>query len=397
MDVILGGGPAGLAAYRAYRRRSPDRPVQIIYPEPFPYSRAILPRILAGELPEDTAAEPPREGTPDWLQGAVVTIDPVVRLLRLNDGRQLSFDRALIATGSVASRPPIPGLNGSGVHTLRELADVHALQALRPGRAVVLGAGPVGLQAALALATRGFTVRVLEVREHLLAEQLDPLAAALYRRRLEERGLSFSFSRHLTAVNRTPGGLELLVDGEVWSAETLVVATGVRPRLDFLGAFAPADGRGLPVNDRLETVWPGVYAAGDVALVPDLLTGFVAPSPIWPHATRSGQMAGANLAGADRRYPGVFGHQHPFSLAGLPAVSVGRVLPETGDEVLWQHPAPEVYRRLVFRGQRLVGALSVGEIQGAGTLAALILSGRPVRPDAPRLLSGGALAGAFAS
>lgn len=394
MDVVLGGGPASLAAYQAYRRRDPQHQLRIIYPEPFPYSRAVLPRILAGELPEGPLGEPLAA---DHFQGSVIALDPVAHLLRLNDGQPIPFDRALIATGSIASRPPIPGLNGSGIHTLRELADVQTLQALRPGRAVILGAGPVGLQAALALTARGFTVRVLELREQLLPEQLDPLAAGLYQRRLEARGLSFFFSRHLTEVNQAPGGLELMVDGEVWSTETLLVATGVRPRLDFLGSFAPVDGRGLPVNDRLETVWPGIYAAGDVALVPDLLTGSVAPSPIWPHATRSGKIAGANLAGDDQLYPGVFGHQHPFSLAGLAAISVGRLQPEAGDEVLWRHTAPEVYRRLVFREDRLVGALSVGDIQGVGTLAALILSGRPVRAAASRLLAGGSLAGTLAS
>jgi nitrite reductase (NADH) large subunit len=376
--VIIGTSAAGLAAAETLRRFAPPSSITLISEEPhLPYSRPLLTYLLGGEVRLEQV----------WLRGPdyfhqwgfkallgelVVQVDPQARQVRLASGQACEYDRLLIASGA---RPRLLGVAGEdlpGVHTLRNLADWQRLAASLPQRGApvtVVGAGPVGLKAAEALARRGYRVNLLEAESRPLPRLLDETAAALLQQALTRIGLDIFLNTRPAAFLGEKGRLKALAleDGRELPSEVALLAVGVTPRVEFLAGTGLAGAAGISVDPFLKTSHPDIYAAGDCIQAHHLITGAQASYQIWPAAVAQGQVAGANLAGAGRRYDGLL-PQNSIALGDFKIITGGLLIPEAEEGEIFREldPHREQYRRLVFQQGRLVGLTLVGQVNQAG-------------------------------
>ncbi|MHB8765453.1 MAG: NADH-dependent phenylglyoxylate dehydrogenase subunit epsilon [Deferrisomatales bacterium] len=382
--VIVGAGHAALAAVRQVRFHDADGAITLVAREPgLPYSPTILPWVVSGRVPaERTPLVEPRyfeELGAELRPGQeVVGVDPGARRVTLASGETLPYDRLLLATGAAPVAPPIPGLAEVPYHRLRTLEDALALReaAGRARTALVLGGGLVGLHAAENLARAGLTVTVVEQEARLLPTYLDPEAAALVEAAFRAGGVELCLGARAVGISGAdPGVTVRLETGRACAADLLLVATGVRPELGYLAGTGVATGEGIRVDGRMRTSVEGIWAAGDVAQAP----GFFGPeprlNPVLPDAVEQGRIAGMDMAGdpAAEPYLGGVGY-NTFSFFDHHAFSVGLAAgPSAGEDVhRVLDPLAHEYRKLVFRGDTLVGAAAIDSALDPGLLWHLI-------------------------
>ncbi len=379
--VIVGNGAAGVAAADAIRRCDAGAQIVMLSDEPYPaYYRPILPFLLydapeSQNLYRDTL-HTPREV--DARPGArVCAILSNERAIILETGERLSYDKLLLATGASSARPPIPGLDGPGVYGLRTLDDAMGLKAAaeKGGRAVVIGGGRIGVKTALALRHLNIPVTIVEMLQWIIPLQFDAEVAPIFESALRDQGIQMRFGHSAREITRRKGKIESvqLDDGTQLPADFAIVAAGVRANLELARAAGIATRRGILVNTRLETSVLGIYAAGDVVETRDVATGDAIVSGIWTNAVAMGQVAGENMAGRLREYEGAFSLLNAMDLAGIPVISVGLINPPEGAG--YQVSATRrgaIYRKLVFKEERLVGMVLAGDIRRAGFYASMI-------------------------
>ncbi|MFF7965661.1 NAD(P)/FAD-dependent oxidoreductase [Streptomyces sp. NPDC007903] len=364
---------AGMAAARlAQQLEAHAGPTEtVLYgaePEP-PYNRALLADALAGRYRADALALPTgdakvRTGT------EVVAVDVRGRTLTLADGSRETYDELVLATGA---EPVLPG-HPEGAHTLRSLADCARLSrhADTAARAVVIGGGVLGVSAARALAARGLPVNIVHKGPHLVDRHLDSQAGAALRTTLGRLGVTV----HLAST----------LDGGVprTSADLVVITCGVRPRSALARAAGLPVRRGIVVDDTLACA-PHTYAIGDCA------EHRAAPYALATTAWEQADVLAARLSGADpeARYTGSRPMTRltagPVEYAAFGAC--GDADEEGADVLRIQDATRGAYKKLVLRGDRIVGAILVGDLATAGTLTRAHLTGRPVGPDPLSLLT----------
>ncbi|RST10040.1 NAD(P)/FAD-dependent oxidoreductase [Streptomyces sp. WAC05374] len=379
--VVVGGGTAGA-------RLAERLPVTLLGEEPHaPYNRVLLADVLAGRYgPEVIALPAPRDG--GARHGVRVTgVDRAARVVHCADGEAFAYDRLVLATGSNPVLPPLRGLGGgrlpAGVHAFRTLDDCLALDALvAPGvRAVVIGGGLLGVSATRALAARGAEVVLAQQGEHLMERQLDAEAARLLRRHLEaDLGVEVHTEcrvRGLRCVDDTVEAVEL-ADGFVLDADVVVIACGVRPRIGLALEAGLDVRRGIVVDDQLRTSDPYIHAIGDCA----------------EHDGRLYGLAGAALEQADAladvllhgtgAYRGTRALTR-LSMDALELAAFGEATPLPGDDTVRLADATSgAYRKVVVRGDRLVGGVLLGDLGAVGALARA-WEGDEALPEAPLL------------
>ncbi len=387
--VIIGGSIAGLSAAKAIREHDLSGEITVISGERSrPYYRPLIPLLISGEKSEDEILYPedPLEGkNVARVLGTVVGVDAKKKEVLLASGERRYFDSLLIATGGAALKPPIPGIEGKGVHPLRSM--VNALQirnaAASSASAAVLGGGLVGIKAALALRKRGGALRevtVIEVLPQLLNGRLDRRGAALVRAAVEREGVTVLTGQVVSGIIRTPSVVSgvKLSSNRMIKADLVVVAAGAKPNVAYLRRAGIGTNRGVLVNESLETNISGIYAAGDVAEGTDLLMGTEAVSGLWSNALEMGRTAGINMAGGNVKYPGLMSVMNAAEIAGVPFISVGLIEPIGGRYGTVSHEDENGYWKLVFSGDFLVGAVFVGDLQKAGIYTSLIRNRIPI-------------------
>lgn len=380
--TVAGGGIAALSAIRAIRAQDPAGAITVVSAEePGFYYRPMTPLVVRGDRePDDLLPDPAALAGLQLIRGRAVSLDAARHLLGIAGGEELQYDRLLIATGSSSRVPEIPGVGERNVHYLRTLADALSLrEAGRPGAtAVVLGGGFVGIKAATALAQRGLRVTVVEKEPQILLPRLDATGADLVVNALAARGITL-LTRETIAEILTQGRGVRLASGRTLDCDVVCIAVGVRPNVDWLAGSGVDVDRAVVVDSRMQTSCADVYAAGDVVQTRDPVSGRVVVSALWTNAVHMGRVAGATMAGVKSEYavgPEVF---NATEIEGLPMVSVGEVLVE-GDgvrEVFRRRQGP-TYRKLVFDGDVLSGAIFLGDLRGAGVYTALITSRKPL-------------------
>jgi len=309
--VVIGGVAAGMSA--AARARRVDRSLEILVLERgqhVSWAACGLPFYVSGRVasPDELILHTPdyfrRERNIDVRTGAeVVAIQPARRQVVLRGGERISYDKLVIACGARPLRE-LPGADLPHVFMLHTLEDARRLREFieqrRPQRAVVVGAGYIGLEVADALAERGLCVTVLEASPYILGRQ-DRELTEIVTRHLGARGIQFRLGTRVSAIQAEG------VEGT--PADLIVVATGVRPNVELAAEAGIELGRhgAIRVNERMETNLAGVYAAGDCAETVHVVTGAPVYIPLGTTANKMGRVAGANAAGRRERFPGVAG------------------------------------------------------------------------------------------
>ena len=369
--VIVGAGPAGIAALETIRQLgAADDEITLIGDEPA-YARMALPYWAAGEVPrahvfiaDGSYFEKLRIKT--HFGRRVKTVDTAAKQLTLDDGLVVAYDRLLIATGSSPTRPPVPGADLPGVLSFWNLDDAQrVISAVEGGRRVVLvGAGFIGLIVLNALYKRGLDLTVVEVAPHVLPRMLDATGAAMVTKWLEKKGVKVHAPAKVSGIELGADGKPRvhLAGGPTLATDLVIMATGIRTNTGFLKGSDVKVNEGVLVNEHLESSAPGVYAAGDVAEGP-VLGGGRAVHAIQPTAVEHGRVAGANMAGANRSgkaitYKGSL-LINVLDVCDLHCASFGEWAQDRDVTTVVNERRP-IYRKLVWQDDRLVGASVVG-------------------------------------
>ncbi len=288
--VIVGNGIAGVNVAAALRNASPEADVEIFASETHPlYSRVRLPEVISGaSAPEaitfykDEWYE--KRGIRVSLGSSVVSVDRAARTVRLADGRTAGYDRLVLATGASSNRPPIPGSDARGVHTLRTLEDaleIRAGVAANPGSASVIGGGLLGLEAARAMKDAGAReVRVFEIFPRLLPRQLDSAGASLLSARFAAMGIEVVCSAETESfIPDSDDPLRAfairLKDGRVFPSATTLLSMGVRPNVALAKEAGLEVNRGIVVDEFMRTSDGAIYAVGDCAEFKGIVWGII--------------------------------------------------------------------------------------------------------------------------
>jgi NAD(P)H-nitrite reductase large subunit len=307
----------------------------------------------------------------------VTGIEPKEKNLTLENGDALPYDRLLLATGSSAIRLPVIGLEGPNVHVLRTIRDAESisLSAETAERAVVIGGGRVGMKAAFALRSRGLDVAVVEKLRRVVPLQFDDVAAEIMGQAVESRGIKLFLGQTIQEVEQAEGETRTVVlnDSSRLTADLIVLAVGVQPNVELAKAAGLRINQGVLVNEYLQTSDPDIFAAGDVVETVDIVTGESLVSGLWTNAVEMGRIAGENMSGGSKKYPGAFGVLNSFELADIPTISVGLIDPPESDGCqVYADRRGDSYRKLVIQDGILKGALLVNDIEGAGVFNGLI-------------------------
>lgn len=382
--VIVGNSAAGLAAVEAVRRRDGGCPVTLVGEEARPaYSRVMLPYLLSGER-EDLSLRSPdyyRRMRVEALLGRRAVAIQADRLV-LDDGAQLPFDRLLLATGSRAAVPDIPGVEMPGVFALKTMADALAVRERLPAarHVVILGGGLICLLVVRALLKLGRSVSLLVSSDRLLSRLLDAGGAAIVHRRLSQAGVQVLTGTDARAIVANNGWVSGVVtgDGRELPADLVILAKGIRSDVELARTGGLATGRGILVDEYCRTSRADVYAAGDCAEAPDLLAPGKRTIPgNWFEAVAQGEAAGANMLDAGRPAPGAL-KMNVMDAVDTPVASIGMLdAPDAEAQVLTRE-RDGAYRKLVISRDRIVGAVLVGDVTEAGLLAMLIRQRSPI-------------------
>jgi NADPH-dependent 2,4-dienoyl-CoA reductase/sulfur reductase-like enzyme len=320
--VIVGGVAAGMSAASQARKHDPKADITVLERGPsVSYGSCGLPYYVSGliEKPEAlvvyTAEAFSRERHVSVLaRHEAVGLDPEAGVVRARtaDGtpKDFPFDALVIATGARAAVPAVPGIGSDRVFTLRTLEDGVGLRRFlddeAPSTAVVLGGGVLGLELADSLAARGIKVTVIEREAHVVPD-IEPDMAELVTRELEQSGVDVRVAATVTAITPGPSAVGVLAGGDEIACDLVLVAVGVRPNSEIAAEAGVALGAGgaIAVDEGCRTSVENVFAAGDCAEVTYVPTGGRVYIPAGNTSNKQGRVAGANAAGADRRFPGV--------------------------------------------------------------------------------------------
>jgi nitrite reductase (NADH) large subunit len=366
--VVVGNGMAGIRTLEELLKLAPGMyDITVFGAEPYPnYNRILLSPVLAGEQDFDDIVLNPLSWYADngitlHLGKQVTRIDRARRRVLAADGTEAGYDRLLLATGSLPFILPIPGKDLKGVIGYRDIDDTRTMieAAKVKRRAVVIGGGLLGLEAANGLMLRGMEVTVVHLAGWLLERQLDPVAGAMLQASLEARGLQFRLDTSTSAIVGNEAGEVAAVrfsNGDEIPADLVVMAAGIRPNTALAQEAGIHCNRGIVVNDSLQTYDPRVYAVGECASHRGVAYGLVAP--LFEQAKVCANHLATFGIGIYRGST----VSTKLKVTGIDLFSAGDFMGGDGaEEIVLSDPGAGLYRKLVIRGDRLVGACLYGD------------------------------------
>lgn len=310
--LLIGGGLASSQCAKQLREHDPQGAITLVGEEPYvPYDRPPLSKeLLRGEKSREEVFFDPEQYFHDHgieliLGVAVQRLDAAAKTATLANGEAIAFEKALIATGGRPVRLKLPGGDLPGVHYLRTLDDAAAVASeAGPGRrAVLIGAGFIGMEVAASLTRRGVQVTVIEALPHIWARFADPELAGFFQEYCAQKGVSFHTSEMVTEI-RGKGRPSSVVtrSGKELHCDFVSIGVGIVPNVELARDAGLTVDNGVVVNEHLQSSHPDIYAAGDVASYLDPVFGKRRRVEHWGHAEYSGQLAGQNMAGARNPY-----------------------------------------------------------------------------------------------
>jgi nitrite reductase (NADH) large subunit len=389
--VVIGNGMAGVACVEHILKRSPDFEITIFGDETHVnYNRILLSMVLAGEKSADEIVlndiEWYRSNNIRARLGVRIShIDRQARMVVDEEGEATPYDKLILATGSSAFIPPIPGVDKANVHVFRTLDDTQALLAKsRKGlKTVVIGGGLLGLEAARGLQVRGCDVTVIHLMDSLMERQLDATGGEYLKRRIEGLGIRVMLPRQTAALfgNGHVDGVRF-ASGEEVEAELVVIAAGIKPNAG-LGRKAGLEvDRGIVVNDFMETSDPDILAVGECTEHRGQTFGLVAP--LFDQA----RVLAATVTG--NRGP-VFTAAAPaakLKIMGVDMFSAGSIDEKAPgvEAIRYEDPALGAYKKLLIKDNRLIGMILVGDIEDEQIYMDWMRSGTDLAPMRRQLL-----------
>jgi nitrite reductase (NADH) large subunit len=398
--VMVGNGMAGVRTLEELLKIAPDLyDITVFGAEPHPnYNRILLSPVLAGEQTLEEIVLNPLSWYEEnniklHLGKKVVDVDRRNRIVKAADGTEESYDRLLIATGSNPFILPVPGKDLEGVIAYRDIADTNTMieAAQKYKHAVVIGGGLLGLEAANGLMLRGMQVTVVHIMPWLMERQLDDTAGKLLQKSLEDRGLKFMIGASTQAlIGDQDGGKAGRVmavqfkDGTEVPADLVVMAAGIRPNTELAEKIGLHCNRGIVVNDTMQTITdPRIYSIGECAAHRGIAYGLVAP------LFEQGKVCATHLAEFGiGRYTGSQ-TSTKLKVTGIDLFSAGDFMGGDGcEEIVMSDPYGGVYKKLVIKDDKLIGACMYGDTVDGSWYFKLLRDGRKISDIRDKLLHG---------
>ncbi|AIQ18219.1 nitrite reductase [Paenibacillus sp. FSL H7-0357] len=391
--ILVGNGMAGVRAIEHLLKLAPEAyEITIFGSEPHPnYNRIMLSSVLAGGASMDEIIINDLE----WYRSfnitlytghTVTSIDTVERKVYTDKGIEARYDELILATGSNPFMLPLPGAEKEGVIAFRDIKDTRIMQetSQKYKKALVIGGGLLGLEAARGLLHLGMEVSVVHIHDYIMERQLDEAASVMLRKELEEQGMKFLLKKQSEAIlgKKRVKGL-LFTDGEVAETDLIVMAVGIKPNIELARKSSIKINRGIIVNDYLETNIPGIYAVGECAEHRGIAYGLVAP------LYEQGAVLAKRLAGVPTEgYTGSI-TSTKLKVSGVDVFSAGQFTEQPGSRALrYQDEIDGVYKKLVIQDDKLIGAVLFGDTNDGAQLFSMIKKSENIKGKEKELLLG---------
>lgn len=371
--VILGASAAGINAAKTLREIDGNAEIVIASKDHKVYSRCILHHLISNKRTveelsfiQDDFFE---EYKINWIKGASAeSIDIDNKRVILDNGTKESYDKLLIATGAKAFIPPVKNLReAKNIYVLRDIEDAVGIcdKIKTELKVVIIGAGLVGMDAAVGLVERGIKPSIIEMADRILPLQLDMKAAEKYENSLKEHGAqiytSVSVQEVLVDKNMNVSGA-LLSDGSKLDCNLIICTAGVRPNVEFINDDRVAIDRGIVINERCETTCKDIYGAGDVE----------GKGQIWPIAVKQAIVAAHNMAGKEKIMNDEFSFKNSMNFFGIQTISIGSVNPTDDTFNVDIIEYKDVYKKIVHKEGKIYGALFQGDTSYCGVYTQII-------------------------
>jgi nitrite reductase (NADH) large subunit len=393
--VMVGNGMAGVRTLEELIKLQPEMyEITVFGAEPYPnYNRILLSPVLAGEQKVDDIIL----NSYEWYAENKITLHTNKTITEINrarrtvmaaDGTACEYDRLLLATGSNPFMLPVPGKDLDGVISYRDIRDTEAMidAAATHKRAVVIGGGLLGLEAANGLKLRGMDVTVVHVMPWLMERQLDETSGKLLQQSLEAKGISFMMQAQTAALEGNAAGRVAAVafkDGTRIAADLVVMAVGIRPNTQLAESAGLYCNRGIVVSDTMQTYDPKIYAVGECVSHRGIAYGLVAP------LFEQAKVAANHLAqmGIGRYVGSVTSTK--LKVTGIDLFSAGDFMGgEDTEDIVLSDPSAGVYKKLVIKNDKLVGACLYGDTVDGSWYFKLLREGRELTDIRDKLMFG---------
>jgi NAD(P)H-nitrite reductase large subunit len=381
--VIIGASAAGIGAVEAIREVDPVGTITVISEELCPpYFRPMISDFISRKA---TLEKMKCRDDHFWEKNEVqaltgrtaVRLNLADRYVELDGGDRVNFEKLLLATGGKPFIPKIEGADKSGVFTFNTFSDAERLATKTENakRAVVIGAGLIGVSVAEALTKCGLEVTMVELKDKILSLILDPTASEIVENVIKKAGVRIIMGQTVQRIFGKPeddsvvGGV-VLTNGDQVPCDLVIIAIGVIPRMELVAGTDLKTNRGIIVDRFMHTNVPDVYASGDVAEAYDFVLNENRPLPLWPLAQLEGRVAGYNMAGKKTDYPGGTS-MSALKYFGIPIISVGIANPKEDAtyEILVKNDSEKnLYKKLVLKDNVIVGMIFVNDIERAGII-----------------------------
>jgi len=382
--IVIGNGIAGNTASSTIRRLDSQADITIISEEPHPeYSACALPYYIAGELERQslflrTSEDYAREGIKTILGQKVTAIDPENKKVSL-DAKSLTYDKLIVATGSKPIVPPVKGFDLDGVFPLKSVNDADRILHYSAKAAAVVGSGPIGVEASIALSKRGLRVYLVELLDRVMPRVFDETPAALLRGILEEQGIKVFTGEKVTTISGNGKVEGIVTDKRQIECDMVIFGVGMKSNIELAKQSGLKIGGlgGISVDRHMMTSFDDIYACGDCVEAEDMITGKPTLSLLWHNAKQQGEVAGYNCAGVSRNY---LGSQNITStdIFGIHVASFGCLAAESSQqdniEVIEKLRGKNYHRLSVAKG-KLVGAQFIGDARDMGALLSILVKG----------------------
>ena len=378
--VIIGNSAAGLSALETIRKYDTQSKVTILSKEGgVAYSRVLLPYFLRGKLSHDKLfirdKKYYKDNQAEYIEQAVVGIDTKNKTVTIEDGSSINYDKLLIATGSSAVSPPVPGIDQEGIYHMWTKEDAEQLEPYykKGNRVLVIGSGFVSLQAAWAAVVKELEVTVVELANRIMPSVLDEHGADVLTENIRKQGVDLRLGTLTQKIEKQADGTfkVYLKDQEAIEVDFIIVGAGVRPNIQFLAESDIAIDRGILVDAYMQTNIEDVYSAGDVA---QGLTTFGEKHVIhalWPTAIEMGKVAGLNMIGKDYAYEGSL-NMNVTQMYDKTVASIGKFTEQQVETVhIFEDDGKRGYLKVCYEGDYVVGACLVGSTETVGLLGKL--------------------------